>query len=53
MSRNCSKALGIPQAYLRNSVYDVSLNSFANTVEFFEHCYQTPDVETGGSMITS
>ena len=52
MARNCSKALGILQAYLRNSVYNVSMSSFANAVEFFERCYRTPDVETGKSMIT-
>ena len=35
--------------HLRNSVYNDSLNSFANTVEC---CYQMPDVETGESMTT-
>ena len=52
MSGSCSKALGILQAYLRNSVHDNSLNLFANTVKFFECCYRTPDVETGEFMIT-
>ena len=52
MSRSFSKALSILQAYLKNSVYDDSLNSFANTAEFFEHCYRMPDFETSKSMIT-
>ena len=52
MSRSCSKALSILQAYLRNSVYNDSLNLFANTMEFFENCYRMPDVETGESLIT-
>ena len=52
MSRSFSKVLSILQAYLKNSVYDDSLNSFANTAEFFEHCYRMPDFETSKSMIT-
>ena len=34
MSATCSKALGILQAYLRHFP-----KYFANTLEFFEHCY--------------
>ena len=45
-------AIGILQAYLRNSVYEDFNNSFTNTVGFFEYCYRKPDVETGDSMIT-
>ena len=51
MSGSFSKALSILQAYLKNYVYDDSLNSFANTAEFFEHCYRMPDVETSESTI--
>ena len=51
MPGNCSKTLGVLQAYLKNYVYGDSMKLFLLT-QWNECCYQTLDAETGESMIS-